>query len=195
MREGLLDRWLPQWDFHEYHSVEIDAPPEIGYEQLKLLDLNNLLLTRILFGLRGIPAMVRRRRARLPLKMTLQGLVDAGFVVLDEQVDREIVLGLVGRPWIPSGDIRRVTPAGFEQCEDGDLVKMAWNFLVEHRGASACLLSTETRILALGERSKRNFRRYWRLIEPFSGAIRIDALWAVKRQAESLQAMRQRSYR
>lgn len=25
MREELIDRWLPQWDFHEYHSVEIDA--------------------------------------------------------------------------------------------------------------------------------------------------------------------------
>ncbi|MBW3589890.1 MAG: hypothetical protein KY429_10765 [Actinobacteria bacterium] len=192
MREELLDRWLPQWDFHEYHSVEIDAPPKVVYEQLKLLDLSNLLLTRILFGLRGIPALVRRRRVRLPLKLTLQGLVDAGFVVLDEQGSREIVLGLVGRPWIPSGDIRRVTPAGFEQCEDESLVKMAWNFLVEPRGASACLLSTETRILALGERAKRNFRRYWRLIEPFSGAIRIEALWAVKRQVES---MRSSSYR
>jgi len=195
MREELLDHWLPQWDFHEYHSVEIDAPPEVVYEQLRLLDLNNLLLTRILFGFRGIPALVRRRRARLPLQMTLQGLVDAGFVVLEEQVDREIVLGLVGRPWIPSGDIRRVTPAGFEQCEAGDLVKMAWNFLVERRGASACLLSTETRILALGEHSRRSFRRYWRLIGPFSGAIRIEALWAVKRQAESRQAMRPSSHR
>jgi len=195
MREELIDRWLPQWDFHEYHSVEIDAPPEVVYEQLKLLDLNNLFLTRILFSLRGIPAVLRRRRARLPLKLTLQGLVDAGFVVLDEQVDREIVLGLVGRPWIPSGDVRRVTPSGFEQCEDGDLVKMAWNFLVEHRGANASLVSTETRIFALGERSRRNFRRYWRLIEAFSGAIRIDALWALKRQAESHQAVEQGSFR
>lgn len=193
MREELIDRWLPQWDFYEYHSVEIDAPPEVVYEQLKLLDLNNLLLTRFLFSLRGIPALMRGRPARRPLKLTLQGLVDAGFVVLDEQAGREIVLGLIGRPWVPSGDVRRVTPSGFEQVQDEGLVKMAWNFLVEGRGANACRLSTETRILALGERSRRNFRRYWRLIEPFSGAIRIDALWAVKRHAESQQAIGQNS--
>lgn len=152
----LIDRWMPEWDFNTFHSVSV---------------------------MRGIPALAAGRRDRKPLKLTLEGLQDSGFVILEEKPNREIVLGLLGRPWIPTGDIRRVTAEGFRDATDPALAKVVWNFGLDEADGNT-QLTTETRALSLGGKARRNFRRYWRLIAPFSGAIRVEALWAVKRRAE-----------
>ena len=48
-----------------------------------------------------------------------------------------------------------------------------------------CLLSTETRVHAADNATRRRFGRYWRLIRPFSGLIRIVFLRAARRRAEA----------
>ena len=45
-------------------------------------------------------------------------------------------------------------------------------------------LSTETRVLATDEASRRAFRRYWLVIRPFSGLIRRVWLRAIRQRAE-----------
>ena len=46
-------------------------------------------------------------------------------------------------------------------------------------------LSTETRVHIADPAVRRKFRRYWRVIRPFSGLIRILLLRAAKRRAEA----------
>jgi hypothetical protein len=45
-------------------------------------------------------------------------------------------------------------------------------------------LSTETRVHVADPAARRKFRRYWRVIRPFSGLIRILFLRAARRRAE-----------
>jgi hypothetical protein len=45
-------------------------------------------------------------------------------------------------------------------------------------------LATETRVHVPDLVSRRRFRRYWRVIGPFSGLIRVLVLRAAKRRAE-----------
>jgi hypothetical protein len=49
----------------------------------------------------------------------------------------------------------------------------------------ATTLSTETRILCTDDRNRRRFRRYWAVVRPFSGLIRIELLRIVRREAEA----------
>jgi hypothetical protein len=46
-------------------------------------------------------------------------------------------------------------------------------------------LSTETRVHIEDPGSRRKFARYWRVVRPFSGLIRVSILRAAKRRAEA----------
>jgi hypothetical protein len=59
------------------------------------------------------------------------------------------------------------------------------NFRVEADGASGSILSTETRVYATDEASKRRFAAYWRVIYPGSALIRRMWLRAIVRRAEA----------
>ncbi len=149
------------------------APADRVFDAARELDLGATPLIRILLRLRGLRARGRG----------LAGLRDAGFVLLEEDPPRELVLGLVGRFWTPGGDVQRVDPAGFLAFERPGFAKVAWNLRVEPRAGGA-LLATETRILCLDARSRRRFRLYWMAIRFGSGLIRREMLRAIREQAE-----------
>jgi hypothetical protein len=46
-------------------------------------------------------------------------------------------------------------------------------------------LTTETRVRVSDPGSRKKFARYWRVVRPFSGLIRVLVLRAAKRRAES----------
>jgi hypothetical protein len=47
-------------------------------------------------------------------------------------------------------------------------------------------LSTETRVHVADPESRKRFRRYWFVVRPFSGLIRIQLLRAARRRAEAV---------
>ncbi|HKA68127.1 MAG TPA: hypothetical protein VKG85_03295 [Actinomycetes bacterium] len=124
-------------------------------------------------------------RLRLPAsEPILDGMTRIGFTVLERTGD-ELVVGALGRPWDPRGGGRAHRLAGqadpaafFAGFDEPGWTKMIVNFRV---GAGE--LSTETRVLATDERSRRAFARYWLLIRPFSGLIRRRWLAAIARRA------------
>ena len=64
-------------------------------------------------------------------------------------------------------------------------VKMAFNFEVEDSGGGWSTVSSETRVLALDDSSRRGMGCYWRLIVPGSGLLRRQWLDGIKKRAES----------
>ena len=60
----------------------------------------------------------------------------------------------------------------------------AWNFTVLPTDEGS-LLATETRVRCTDDAARRSFARYWRVVRPFSGLIRTEALRAIRRTAES----------
>jgi hypothetical protein len=94
------------------------------------------------------------------------------------------VLAAIGRPWTPSGGIRRGDDVGAFAAPG--YAKMGMDL----RGEPGRLV-TETRVELTDERARRLFRPYWLLVKPFS--ILIRRLWlraALKRLSRDSDGMR-----
>jgi hypothetical protein len=137
-----------------------------------------------LFAIRAVPHLVTGK-AKFRRSLTLDDFVENGFVLLAEQVGKEVVLGAIGKFWRPDSGISRVDASEFQSFDDPGYAKAAMNFRVDELGPDRCLLVTETRVLCTDASSRRKFRLYWSAIGPFSGAIRHVMLRQAKRSAES----------
>ncbi len=181
----LIDELLPDYDVVERHQLDVRAPVERVYDAVRALNLRRSRTIRWLFVLRELPALARSSdRGNERLGLTLDGLLRSGFVLLGEKPGQELVLGLVGRFWTPSGDIQRLGASGFRTFGGPGYAKAAWNFSLSEREEGTTRLVTETRVLCLDGASRRRFRLYWLFIGPFSGLIRREMLRSIKRAAE-----------
>ena len=185
-----IDRFLPEYDVAEHHQTRVAAPPAVAYEAILGLDLARSPGMVALLAARGLFALVQPRQARDlygPLirraKLTLDDLRRAGFVLLEERPGRGIVMGVVGRFWRPGGGIVRLEASKFVTWHEPGFAKAVLNFAVVPDGAGS-IISTETRVQCLGSDARRSFRRYWRVIGPFSGLIRQRALALIRGDAE-----------
>ncbi len=182
----LIDEFLPTYDVAECHQVQVRAPLERVYNAVRRLDLGGSGVVRTLFWLRELPALLRssNRGAAGRLGLTLDALLDSGFVLLGERPNEELVLGLVGRFWTSSGGIQRLTIKGFRDFQQPGYAKAVWNFSLSGQAGGTTLLTTETRVLCLDATSRKRFFPYWSFVGPFSGLIRRQILRSIKRQAE-----------
>ncbi|HEX9864882.1 MAG TPA: hypothetical protein VGC03_07965 [Acidimicrobiia bacterium] len=169
---AVLDAHLPEYHHRARYSIETVAPPEVVYPIARNLDLSGSWLTRSLLAARGLGRHTR-----------LGDLERIGFTLLAEDPPNGFVHGVIGRFWRPSGELVDFDRESFPDFARSGFAKAAWSFeiMATETGAG---LSTETRVLCLDEASRRSFLRYWRLIGPFSGLIRKEALRVIKTQAE-----------
>lgn len=181
----LIDDYLPSYDAVERHSILIAASPAQVYAAARKLDLSGALVIRTLFLLRGLPALFSSKRKTQPqLGLNLEGLLRSGFVLLEEKPGEEIVLGLVGKFWTPTGCIQKIAAREFRDFTTPGYAKAVWNFSLHAHAHGATQLDTETRILCTDQASRKRFLRYWRFVRPLSGLVRLAALRAIKRAVE-----------
>lgn len=182
----LIDTFLPAPEVRSGHEIEVRATAERTAAAAKSLDLSGSPVVRTLFALRSLPGLFSRRRPeRGRLGVDMEGLLKSGFVLLAEAPNEEIVLGLVGRFWTPTGGIIRVAPGDFTAFDRPGYAVAAWNFSIRGPAAGPVRLATETRVRLTDDPSRRRFRAYWTLVGPFSGLIRNEMLRTIKRAAES----------
>ena len=179
----LIDDFLPNYDVRERHCAQIHAPIDKVYTTVRQLDISQAKLSMFLFRLRGLPA---GRSA--PSCFTLDDFLRMRFILLGERPDEELLLGLVGRFWKPSGELLRLDAEGFRDFNEPGYAKAVWNFTLAKQPDDAVMLATETRVYCLDETSRRRFRLYWLFIGAFSGLIRRELLLTVKRNAEKLHS-------
>ena len=183
-----LDELLPEFDIRASYRIQIVAPPERVYASIWAADFNHWGLMRALVTLRALPAALaapreawRRVRAQgghRPVR--LDDLLAGGFTLLGEDPGKELVLGTIGRFWLPRGELRPVSPESFRIVSVPGTAKAAWNFAVHPGAEGRTLLTTETRVLGADPAIRRRFRRYWVVIGPFSGLIRREMLAAIR---------------
>jgi len=179
----LIDRYLHEYDVVERHHELVLADAERTYGAVRSVDLSRSRLVRGLVAARGLPRLVRGKRSA-SASLTIDDLLRGGFVWLDEDPGRELVLGVIGTFWRPGGGVRRVEPAEFAAFDEPGLAKAVWNFRVLPDGEGRSFVTTETRVRVPDEATRRKFLLYWAAIGPFSGLIRKRALRLVKRDAE-----------
>jgi hypothetical protein len=180
-----LDEFLPDYDVNEVHSTRVAASPDAVMAALRSLTAREVPLLVALMALRRLPAVLtgRRRPRPRPKGTIVEGFLKGGFVALAER-PHELVVGAVGRFWLTSAEVRRVSAAEFAAFREPGYARAAFNMHAEPAPGGGTLLTTETRIQATDDEARRSFRRYWRVIYPGSAAIRRAWLRAIRRRAE-----------
>ena len=180
----LIDEFLPDYDIVEHHAIDVDAPVEEAYRAVKELDLARSPVVLALLFARGSPRLftgaVKPKR-----QLRLDDVIESGFVVLGEEPDRELVLGIVGKFWQLSSGVHRIEPGEFSAFDTPGFAKGAWNFIVSARPAGGSRVETETRVACTDDDARRKFSGYWWLIGRFSALIRRVMLRNIKRDAET----------
>ena len=171
----LIEQILPRYDQREFHQIQIRGNQTEVYETVRALDFSDSFLIRTLFRLRGLPATLR----------SVDDLLHAGFVLVDEQPGQEFVLGLIGKFWAPTAKLEKVDALRYREFNQKGYAKVAWNFAVSKTSHGSVKVSTETRIMCMDDSSRKRFRLYWSLVGPFSGVTRREMLRCAKRYTDS----------
>ena len=74
-------------------------------------------------------------------------LTKFGFVVLDEKPNEEILLGLVGKFWKPTGNLQKIEAGDFLAFNKSGYAKAVWNFALTESATKEIRLTTETSVL------------------------------------------------
>jgi len=180
---------LPRYDVHEVHRRVYDAPPAAVREAVESVTASDLPLTRLLFAVRLLPALLAGRRVRDGGTLT-DGLVANGFARVVDTPD-EVVYAVVGQFWRPGGGRERTISdaAAFTAFDEPGYAKAAMSFELTPCDGGTELL-TETRVLTTSAGARRAFAAYWLVVGTGSALIRSELLAAVARRLSRERATR-----
>lgn len=184
-QQTALDRITPRYQFHEVHSIMVQAPPERVYQAIREVTAGEIRFFRTLiwirrFGRQG-PESILNAPEHKPL---LDVATQTSFVTLVDD-PREIVVGTIVVAPSAESIKRRLTPEEFNAIRAPGYALATMNFVIRNDGPGACEVSTETRVYATDAVARRRFAAYWRVIYPGSALIRRMWLRAIKRRAEA----------
>ena len=141
-----------------------------------------------MFKIRELPAKLigKSYMKKESAKPFLTQLLDREFMLLADS-KKEIVFGLIGQFWKLTGgkNIKLPEPQLYLEFNSTGYAKAAANLAFQTEG-NKTILSTETRVWAPDEKTRKKFARYWFLISLGSAWIRIMWLNAIKRRAEQV---------
>jgi hypothetical protein len=155
-----LDAFLQAYEFSTRHEVSVAVEPARADRALREVTFKDVPLVRGLLLARGLGL----RRA----EDTVLGTMVPRATILEDVPGEGLVLTLSGRFW-------RLRGRGPEASATA---------VIDFRALPGSL-ATETRIHVSDPVSRRKFARYWRIVRPFSGLIRMVVLRAAKRRAEA----------
>ncbi|MFJ9845036.1 hypothetical protein ACIRYZ_32245 [Kitasatospora sp. NPDC101155] len=169
-RAATIDYVLPHWHFRESHGVPV--PGQVAVEQVMHAVMETTWgeapLSRALMSLTKADVSPERR-------IVSEFLSGAGEVV--EAGDQEflfVALDCLRERPKPQGSVAEALAT----CDEPGFLKIAMNIRYDGR-----VLSTETRVFATDEATRRKFRTYWLVIRPASGLSRKSMLRAIRRRA------------
>lgn len=168
---------MPSFRLRQVDRIPVDASVADAWAVARGFDLFRVSFFRRLVGLRVLPdrarARLRGRSERVPSHARIDDLAKpgSGFRLLHEDPGREIVVGSVGKFWQPNIEWGHVPPAVFAAYAEPGWGKLAWNLRVDPREGGAWI-TCDLRVTTADDASWTRFRRYFRVIGPFSRAIR-----------------------
>jgi hypothetical protein len=184
--DSALDVFMPGYEFNEVHTRHIDATPERVYQAVRDVTAGEIRFFRALTWIRRFGRAGPEGILNAPERRSIVDVATSTtFLMLHNEPGAEVVIGTLVHS--PPGTRRRnamPTAEAFKALEDPGYAKAAMNFLIEPDGRGATKLSTETRVHATDDASRRRFAMYWRIIYPGSALIRREWLRAVERRAE-----------
>ncbi len=177
-----LDDAMPEYQFFERHSARIHARPEQVMQAIRQSTFGDMKSLVTLLKIRGAALRIHDTGDFLQDKRVLDAFSASGYV--SGGSEHEIVM-CGGANVRAQRRLEVRTLQEFADYREQGAVKMAYDFNVEDAGGGWSTISTETRVLATDDATRRGMGRYWRLIVPGSGLLRRQWLDGIKRRAES----------
>jgi hypothetical protein len=180
---ALIDRFIADPDFRERHAIDVAGTAADAYRAIWATDFGGSRIVAALLALRSLPSAVLGRAPvrRAAEAFTLRSAIGERFGLLAEAPGEEVVVGVAGRFWRPTGNVEPFRRELFDGPLPRGLAKAVWNFAVESAPGRSVRVTTETRVACADRASRLKFAAYWALIRPFSGLIRIRMLRAIRR--------------
>ncbi len=181
-RQKLLDDILPEYQFHERHAQRIHASPAKVMQAVRESRFRDLRSIGTLMKIRAAALRTRDDGSSLQNRQVLEAFSASGYA--SGGTEHEVVM-------CGGADARAKRPLQFRtlaECADyrePGALKVAFDFKAEDSGDGWCTVTTETRVVALDDATRRGMGRYWRLIVPGSGLLRLQWLDSIRKRAES----------
>jgi hypothetical protein len=177
-----LDDIMPEYQFSERHSKRIHAKPDQVMQAIYQSTFRDMKSLVTLLKIRAAALRIHDSSDLFQDKRVLDAFSESGY--LFDGSEHEIVMCGVGNTRANRRPILRTVQEFVDYREQG-AVKMAYDLNVEDAGGGWSTISTETRVFALDDLTRRGMGRYWRLIVPGSGLLRRQWLEGIKKRAES----------
>ncbi len=184
MPPQLLDELMPTFDFREHHCRVVAAEPAAVRRAVLDVSLGEMPGVAALFAVRSLPKPWAGLSNDLS-QPVLQQMLARRFTEVATDPDRGIAVGTIAQMWKP---VRGIFPrvrdgADYLRFAEPGYAKALMTFTWSAHPAGT-LLETETRVQPTDPGARRAFARYWRLIGPWSGLIRLMWLRAIAARAE-----------
>ncbi len=181
-----LDSLIPTPGLRQIDDVDVALPIEEAWTVVRHTDLGDSATLRALFAIRTAPSRLGRRHPE-PLRIHLDDLDSTeeqpGFSVLVDQPPRTVAVGAIGTVWRPEIKFVHVADAAeFAAFSDPGYVRVAWAITLTAVDPDTTKITVEVRVDATDRVSWKRFRRYFRVVGPFSRFIRHDLLASLGRR-------------
>lgn len=180
--DDIVARWLPDAQFAETHSMEIDAAPRPIIAAFRGLDTGADGLVRAFLWLRELPS---RALGRVGAASSLAGRPPFGmhnFTPLEEH-EKLLVLGLAGKFWrLDFGLVPIASPADFSDFNAEGVPRLVMVLAAEPGAQGGSIVCTRTAVYCPDRASRLRFAPYWFAIRATSGLIRRRMLRMIARQ-------------
>ena len=186
----LLDEFLPEYEFRDTVSLEIDAQPRRVLRALRDLRLSDMRLAWLLGELRYLPARIAGSAQPADGEQPFLAMLRTatGTIVLGERAD-ELALGTIGKlHQLTSQEPQCLTGAHcFRDFSETGFEKLAMSLRVTELAPGRCRVTMEHRTHALGPVARAIFGVYWLTIKPMGAFVTWQMLRAVRRRATAAE--------
>ncbi len=180
-QRSLLDRAMPEYQFEERHSTRVQAAPEQVMAAVRQSTFGDLKSLSALMKVRAMALRINGNGEAMRDLRIVDAFSKSGYVL--EANNHELVMcgGANAR------EKRPLQVLTLQECAAYDrpgAVKVAFNFRAEDARNGWSTVTTETRVVATDDSTRKGMARYWRLIVPGSGLLRREWLDVVRKRAE-----------
>ena len=172
-----LDRWLPSPALRVAHSRPSSASADELWAAARALRIRDA-------GLLG--RLIRWRIPGTAAQITFDELFrQPPFLVLEDEQDRALVSGLVGRIWTLRRDYPRLSdPAGFRDWSTSGTAKVVFANWIEDPENGRAALRSEVRVEPIGAQGRIGVAAVRPLVSAFGNLVGSDGIAAAVRLAE-----------
>lgn len=173
-----IQKFLPNPRHTEIHRIFVKAEPGIAWSAARHFDMSDIFWIRLLFDIRTLPnVLAEQSGSSMKHGLGIDEITksDTGFIMLEENRGREVVIGSIGKFWHLKIPFEKVTPEKYCAFEEKGFGKIAWGIAVEPF-LDGSTITIELRTSATDDASWKKLRRYYGIIGIGSKLIRASVV-------------------